>query len=49
MSYQITQSSTLTQALQLRHKEDLAQARRNNAISNSPDAFQQPTWLTERL
>jgi hypothetical protein len=49
MSYQIAQSSTLTQLVQARHREDLAQARRNNAISNSPDSFQEPVFITTRL
>ena len=47
--YQITQSATLLQMIKQTHKEDLAQARRNNAISNSADSFQEPTWLTTRL
>ena len=49
MCYQITQSATLVQSVQVRHKMDLAEARRNNAISNTPDAFQQSTWLATRL
>ncbi len=47
--YQITQSATLLQMVKQTHKEDLAQARRNNAISNSADSFQEPTWITTRL
>lgn len=49
MCYQITQSGTLVPSMEKIHKDDLAQARRNNAISNTPDAFQEPVWLTERL
>jgi hypothetical protein len=49
MCYQITQSITLVPVIEKMHKEDLAQARRNNAISNTPDAFQKPTWLASRL
>lgn len=47
--YQITQSATLVQVIAELHKNDLAQARRNNAISNTPDSFQEPVWLAERL
>ncbi len=47
--YQMTQSNPREQMLMTRHKEDIAIARRNNAISNSPDFFQDPTWLAVRL
>lgn len=49
IAYQITQSATAVQLAQAQHKEDISQARRNNAISNTPDSFQEPVWLTTRL
>lgn len=47
--FQMTQNATKEQLLMARHEKDLAQARRNNAISNTPDDFQDPTWLATRL
>ena len=47
--YQITQSATLVQSVEKIHKDDLSAARRNNAISNTPDNFQEQVWLAERL
>lgn len=49
IAFQITQSSTSVQMAAQTHKEDLAVARRNNAISNTPDSFQEDVWLTTRL
>ena len=48
-SFQMIQNASKEQILVARHKEDLAQARRNNAISSSPDFFQEQTWLASRL
>lgn len=49
MCYQVLQNATKEESLKIRHKEDIAVARRNNAISNTPDAFQEDTWITTRL
>jgi hypothetical protein len=49
MCFQMTQNSAREQLLSVRHKNDIAEAKRNNAISNTPDAFQQDTWLAARL
>ncbi len=49
MCWQITQNATKEESLKARHKEDIAMARRMNAISNTPDPFQEDTWLATRL
>ena len=47
--FQMIQNASKEQLLIERHNKDLAQARRNNAISNTPDDFQDPVWITSRF
>ena len=49
MCWQITQNATKEESVKARHKEDIAMARRMNAISNTPDPFQEDTWIATRL